>query len=1674
MSAAALKKKPPGHGEAASEAGKPQAEGEAAAAGVPAFLGGVAGGASTPAFLQRAPAAAAIPLPQSEEEAALGSGSVQRLPQDPFPDSGEEDDLDEAGAAIQTKLEINTPGDAYEREADRVAAAVTGKGAASPAVSAASTAPALQRKCANCDAPLTEEGACSECSGKVQRKQSASGAPSPTSRVAQVVASPGAGRPIPDATRAPIEAELGRDLSHVRVHDDNAAGEASSSIQAKAFTHKNHIWLGSGQSADDAALMAHEATHTVQQSGGGSDPDLVQRAPADHQHPEDGAAPKARMDAEIANAEEDGEGGDWEEGDPLPAVDQSERQSKAGSLEGQARPDTDRPAQEAPKVEQASNEVKQEADSPTEDMVDGQSETPDTESSEGQDAPAAAADPIGEAMAAIAGLPEPEAPEPIEAPAIAQPVDGDGYPLPPEAGNEAMVQAVAAQLQVSREAAHGLRRKAKQQRANAILLRGNLALADKHIAEAETGLETSHGHMEVRRQGLSEADNAHAVSEQKAQTVAAEAPGIEAEASEAEGESGPIASESSDSAAQAQANTPDDPEGAEKSAETSGQMSSVAGDSASMDQAASATKQRAIQLQQDAAGAQAGNAQAQASIEAAKGSADQIDAKLVEMDGQTAQARGELEPLTGKPDAAEAEAQRLDDAAAQADGRVEAMAQQLHDAQAQFVADMSRVPGSDTLAEENEGQIQRTEDPAAPTSAGAAAPSAGSGEAPQAFAPRGYEGRRKVELPTFQIGPPLTEEQRQRQAEAAARAEQRRRSRIENLQNGAHGNFSEMGALDKAGIALDFMLSDAFEGASNIKWPDWSADSVGRALLNIVDPRGPLNGIIGGLSMIASGGLNLFDMDQWSRDPLGNLLKSAADIATGITVILGSIVALLGLVTAISAAIAVLMFWVPPVSAAAAAVMTWCAGATATVGGWTISVGLLALYFQGLLIIKNLIDVMTAETAEELVQNSEQLSDDFAQTGNIAMQMGTAYLGAKGGPGMVDDIATNGVRSVARSEVVDALSDAALEVAVGEDIAGVVGAARMARGVSQNMRGGGGGGSGAQRGDDGTAPRPADADSAPASGDVAPASVRPDADAAAPPPPREDNAQPVSDTPARDAPVPNSQLPAGDAPSPNLVQGDAPTPSRDMDTTAPQPAQPRSDAESDANASARTDQPSPDQVPPPAQQPNLDGGGGADRPNAQPQIPRADADGGARQRSDADAPRPDADSAVPRSQGEGANRSDGADDGPRRQNDADPNAPRPDSENPASLRESAASKPLDSLSPAERRAEADQANAAPRRDIGDPRLEAIGFESRTSIDNGKDYIRSQEHGVVCRVANMKCETGTTAEPSTATPAVKSEGGSPQPEVEAQVRDATNGETESGPTPTPPTTDTDAGAQAPRNDSELPPQTPEGTASERQRGESEATESQNPDGNQSTQTPDPVNGATRTPEERRREIADEVYELKGDITRAKIRDLERRGYVVAKAGGDGDVTSIRVPPGNPNGLPQVQMRQGRIVDVEGRTPRDVPITDEMSDFTRRYLTEEGGRWGTKETRAQNYEIIQHLREHGHPRQSDEQVPDLDAGRMYSAPSRPGGGIGPEEYIPASGSRGASYVDITVNAPDGSTVRVQTVTTTDGRTPDAGETAAADRIQSAFPNDTLILVPKGGRFPEDAIYWGAEGE
>ena len=159
------------------------------------------------------------------------------------------------------------------------------------AVSARVPAGIIQRDCACYDEPC-------ECDKQphdlpwIQREAAAVGPAAPSNTVAAAALSgQGPGGALDTPTRAFMEPRFGRDLGGVRVHTDSAAARASKMLSANAFTVGRDIHFAEGQYRPDTTpgrrLLAHELTHTVQQSGGGVDgASVIARSPdvVSHRH----------------------------------------------------------------------------------------------------------------------------------------------------------------------------------------------------------------------------------------------------------------------------------------------------------------------------------------------------------------------------------------------------------------------------------------------------------------------------------------------------------------------------------------------------------------------------------------------------------------------------------------------------------------------------------------------------------------------------------------------------------------------------------------------------------------------------------------------------------------------------------------------------------------------------------------------------------------------------------------------------------------------------------------------------------------------------------------------------------------------------------------------------------------------------------------------------------------------------------------------------------------------------------------------------------------------------------------------------------------------------------------------------------------------------------------------
>ena len=130
----------------------------------------------------------------------------------------------------------------------------------------------IQRQCA-CG------GTCEECkqgeenpSSRPLIQTSRSHGPGSTAVKNSVIPSHSHGAPLERATRNFMEPRFGRDLSDVRVHTDSSAAQSAEVLNASAYTLGHDVYFGAGKYSPDSRegqrLLAHEITHTVQQSQG--------------------------------------------------------------------------------------------------------------------------------------------------------------------------------------------------------------------------------------------------------------------------------------------------------------------------------------------------------------------------------------------------------------------------------------------------------------------------------------------------------------------------------------------------------------------------------------------------------------------------------------------------------------------------------------------------------------------------------------------------------------------------------------------------------------------------------------------------------------------------------------------------------------------------------------------------------------------------------------------------------------------------------------------------------------------------------------------------------------------------------------------------------------------------------------------------------------------------------------------------------------------------------------------------------------------------------------------------------------------------------------------------------------------------------------------------------------
>jgi hypothetical protein len=185
---------------------------------------------------------------------------MERMPPERSVDAGRSVRVKPVKRRIATRLRVGSSTDVAEQEADRVADEVMRRladGTSAVPESVSATAPgALGRAHATDDQPPIGPGG-GQVDGHV---------------AAAIGASSGRGRSLDDGVRARMESAFGADMGAVRIHTGAEATALNHSVGARAFTTGSDIYFADGEYRPGTAagqhLLAHELTHTVQQSGG--------------------------------------------------------------------------------------------------------------------------------------------------------------------------------------------------------------------------------------------------------------------------------------------------------------------------------------------------------------------------------------------------------------------------------------------------------------------------------------------------------------------------------------------------------------------------------------------------------------------------------------------------------------------------------------------------------------------------------------------------------------------------------------------------------------------------------------------------------------------------------------------------------------------------------------------------------------------------------------------------------------------------------------------------------------------------------------------------------------------------------------------------------------------------------------------------------------------------------------------------------------------------------------------------------------------------------------------------------------------------------------------------------------------------------------------------------------
>lgn len=855
--------------------------------------------------------------------------------------------------------------------------------------------------------------------------------------------SKGSGSHLPGGVKGQMESGFGTDFSGVKVHTDSNAVQMNRKLGSKAFTNQNDIYFNQGQynpnSKDGKTLLAHELTHTIQQ---GAVSNTVQTFVAPEQNvttepkatkPNDGNKVENRSDSKIKNdpdfdddaptsrSQMDEE--DKEKANPNRGEVRKEKSEVASS--GVASVDVDRGATAGEKSREQKTQISQ--------TVDSRAKTAEGENKEekGKEENLSEADSATQRAAACLAqanaTPIPTKPETFKQPRIEAPVDKEGQPLPRKSEIDTQVRGLGYMGELFREHGYEIKKSATNKIIYAHGLDSNLETQRADLANAKEGTTKMDEHNTARKEISEGSKKALQDSKERQAFVAEKAPGIAAEAEKGKSESGDLASESAAKAEKAKSEIPDDPDARRDAEKQSGDMNEASEGAATADEAITKAGERAVQYSQEAQLAAGKNTETEGSITETDTILEQTATRIAEMHAKNEESQGKIDQVAAGPEQIRTEAEEN---ILEGDELIRAsyvMEIELNDIQQQYLSGMAaietRTEAEERIKKEQEqgaGQaqlspeeqelmmmaamsdeeqqqhvaaIEQSEDGEQQKSRLMAALEKMITTTPDkgTDATEGARLEVKTGLQDKIMGGPPPSDPRMPEIEKVDKAREDRLPAVLDIGDLNIGRLSET---EKAMLAQKLTGEAIADDIKNI-----DILQMGKGMIQgMIDPRMALTGPIDGFDKMATGFANIFNADAWEKDPLGNLLKVAADITTGLAMIFSGVLGIAGMIMALMVAITIASWgFALPFTAP---VMGWM-GTIMTYAGWgAIIAGSLSVYYNYLCYLKNLHDASTADSARELFGNVEQMKENVSDgfTGAMAIVEGVGAV--KMGPAM--------------------------------------------------------------------------------------------------------------------------------------------------------------------------------------------------------------------------------------------------------------------------------------------------------------------------------------------------------------------------------------------------------------------------------------------------------------------------------------------------------------------------------------------------------------------------------------------------------------------------------------------------------------------------------------------------